>query len=78
MSCRGTNSASSWEVNVDYSYVKSLRKLLYALYKLDLLDEVHVASMSPNIMNRVWKQMKWEENDKARQRIFEKYSVNKI
>jgi hypothetical protein len=59
---------------MDYSYTKALRKLLYALYKLDLNDEIHCSSIATTIMRRVEKQIKWEENDKARQRILEKYS----
>lgn len=58
---------------MDYSYTKALRKLLYALYKLDLNDDPHASSMSTGIMRRVEKVIKWEENDKARQRILEKY-----
>jgi hypothetical protein len=58
---------------MDYSYTKALRKLLYILYKLDLNDEVHASSMATSIMKRVEKQIQWEENDRARQRILEKY-----
>jgi hypothetical protein len=58
---------------MDYEYTKALRKLLYAFYKLDLNDDRHCSSMATTIMRRVEKVIKIEENEKARQRILEKY-----
>ena len=56
---------------------RSLRSLLFILWKLSLSDEYLRSSDAWRILQRTEKEIEWRENDEARKRIFASISNRK-